>query len=222
MTKLSYVEIDPRRTRLRHSKRELVAWAKVLDRLTVPYRLVMLTLTYREGAEWGSNDIRAFMRSVKSVLGDDLLTYAWIAELQVRGAVHYHVMLAVKPGTDVPAPDKSGMWIHGLSRRESWHSLRYLIEYAGKLEQKGLGEWYYPKGCRVVGLSWAQASSWGARLIRKLASLPEWVGGLCGCSAEVIGAQRVVGGWLVGSVRYRSQWSYGGHSRYRYVKVYAS
>lgn len=215
------VEVDPRLPRLRHCKDRLIAWAATVARLSCPYRLVMLTLTYRDGGDWTGDDIRVVMKSYKGVLRDGLITYAWVAELQGRGDIHYHVMLAVRLGTDVPRPDESGLWTHGSSRRETWHNLTYLMEYAGKLEQKGLGEWAYPLGCRVVGLSWAHILSvgWAGEVLRKESMLPGWVRGLCG-PGEVMGAERVAGGWLVGSRLHPSRYSVVlGCSRYRYMKV---
>jgi hypothetical protein len=211
---------DPRVSRLRHSKERILAWAATVAKLSCPYRLVMVGLTYRDGREWTADDIREVVRRYQEVLRERLITYMWVAELQRRGDPHYHLVLVVKPGTDVPKPDEAGLWLHGSSSRETWHNLSYLESYAGKLEQKGLGEWYYPLGCRIVGLSWRHLASCAptSELIRKESMLPGWVKACCG-PGELMGAEHVRGGWLVGSWLLQTRYSFVGLSRYQYKKV---
>jgi hypothetical protein len=96
------------------------------------FRLVMCTLTLAPGVEWHAGMIRYYMRAARRNLKDSLLGYAWVAELQKRGAVHYHVLLWVKVGTDVPKPDTSGWWPYGSSRRETARTVFYICKYTSK------------------------------------------------------------------------------------------
>jgi hypothetical protein len=119
-------------------------------------RLVMLTLTYGDAETehqvsegWEPNHIRTFMQGLRKLLKDKLWAYAWVAEMQERGSLHYHVMVYVAPGTDIPEPDKAGLWPHGITQRATakrgpW----YILKYAGKAHQKeGL-----PAGARMFAV----------------------------------------------------------------------
>ena len=74
--------------------------------------------------------------------------YVWVAELQQRGALHYHILVWLPFGLTLPKPDKQGWWPHGSTRIE-WarHPIGYLVKYASKFDIKcGL-----PKGARLHG-----------------------------------------------------------------------
>jgi hypothetical protein len=57
------------------------------------------------------------MLTLKKLLGDKLLAYAWVAELEKRGVIHYHIMIVVPPdlviGDDLPYPDEAVLWRYG-------------------------------------------------------------------------------------------------------------
>jgi len=110
------------------------------------------------------------MKNLKQRLGDDLFAFAWVAELQKRGAVHYHLVLLVRRGTRIPLPDKSGMWSHGHSAIHTARTPYYLLVYVGKEYQKDLSR--YPKYCRL----YAWGLRFGGKAIRDsfiaLAGLP--------------------------------------------------
>ena len=71
-----------------------------------------------------------------------------MAELQERGAVHYHLIAWVPRHLSVPKPDKSGMWRHGSSRIET---LRCGAAYASKYASKGDDGSEFPRGLRLHG-----------------------------------------------------------------------
>lgn len=132
--------------RVRHCQQRVMGWAGALPRdnrrlrrgarkVAIGPRLVMLTLTYADAETWKPNDIRNFMLSLRKVLGEALLAYAWVLEMQKRGAPHYHVLLYVKRGTNIPKPDEE-LWKHGLSRIETAKSAFYIAKYTGKEYQK--------------------------------------------------------------------------------------
>jgi hypothetical protein len=208
------VDVDPRVSRVRHMRRRIHAWAETVQLLDVSGRLVMDTLTYRPDEQWQPDHISKFMQETVDCLQDKLLAYCWVAELQERGAVHYHVLLMVKRGTDVPMPDKSLMWSHGSSNRGSARSAYYLMKYT----QKGCQGGEFPRGARVLGASWrhlrlvagelsVRLSEVAQRLVRE-SLLPMWVLKLCESSLEVMTARRHRGGgWVVGDAVYRSPWA---------------
>ena len=114
----------------------------------------MITLTYAPENNWEVNHIRTFMKSIRKVLGKRLLGYAWVAERQRRGAIHYHVLLAVPDdltiGDELPYPDEAGLWSYGFSRTEIARTPFYLITYLGKEYQKDFS--MFPKGIRVFAV----------------------------------------------------------------------
>ena len=58
------------------------------------YRRAMVTLTYRNIDDWRADDVSYFMRLVRQWCKrrEIEVRYVWVAELQKRGAVHYHVV----------------------------------------------------------------------------------------------------------------------------------
>jgi hypothetical protein len=216
------VDVDPRISRIRHLRRRIGAWAQTVSMLNVQGRLVMIGLTYADGSSWRSDDISDYMNRLSHYLGSDLLAYSWVAELQGEGndgAIHYHVLCMVKRGTDVPKPDESGMWIHGSSSRKSAWSAWYLMTYAKKPQQKGLGEFAYPPGARITGASWrhirliaeelGSAAVRAAHVVAKISTLPRWLLTIISGDTEAVltASRHVGGGYSVGDTLYKSPWS---------------
>jgi hypothetical protein len=111
----------------------------------------MVTLTYRPDEEYEPGDIGQYLNRLRGMLKDELLGWAWVAELQKRGVIHYHVMIFFDRSVRVPMPDKHGHWEKGMSKVQEGTSPYYLIKYAGKGKQKDLER--YPKGARLYGVS---------------------------------------------------------------------
>ena len=115
-------------------------------------RVVMIRLSYRMVSDYRPGHIGDYLRNLKKLLGEDLIAFAWVAELQQRKALHYHVCLLVLRGTKIPMPDKKGYWTHGSSRIQTWwDNPTYLAKYCGKENQKDYR--YYPKGVRTYAVS---------------------------------------------------------------------
>lgn len=204
---------DPKKMRVRRMQKRVKSWSDrlspLLDRVGIDYRLVMITLTYRVGVDWSAGDIRDFMIRVRGALGDNLKGYTWVAELQKRGAVHYHVELLVRKGTNIPIPDKCGWWDKGMSRIETAKSVYYVLSYTGKYHQK-FGE--FPKGLRMFAV-WigegviSDASRW----LFRLSTVPKWLAGEIWKDGKFVGlffpARLPGGGWVCGGDRYYSPYS---------------
>jgi hypothetical protein len=112
------------------------------------------------------------MLKLRKQLRGNLLAYAWVAELQERGAVHYHVILVVNRGTSIPMPDKAGWWTWGSTKIQSANTPFYIAKYTGKEYQK---EGPFPKGLRMFAV-WVADSVIGEveRWEFRLSSLPAW------------------------------------------------
>lgn len=151
LKKAVIVDLDARRKW--EMRQRLTAWANVMTafRESKKTRMVMLLLTYEKVEDYEPGHIRLFIKNLKQRLEADLLAFAWVAELQARGAVHYHIVLIVNPGTNIPLPDKSGMWKYGISGIHTARTPWYILKYTGKEKQKDFAR--YPRYCRVYAAS---------------------------------------------------------------------
>jgi len=161
--------IDTVKNRYNRMVNRIKSWAELINGVEGNKRLVMVGLTYRPGEEWNPNDIREFMSKVKRKLGEKLLGYAWVSELQERGAIHYHVLMYFKKGTRFPLPDKSGWWKHGSSSVTSAKSPWYVLSYTKKAYQKNYE--FFPSGARAFAV-WIQDSLLSEKL--RFVSLKNW------------------------------------------------
>jgi hypothetical protein len=145
--------VDTFAKRLEHMKDKIFRWSIVVDewRRVNKSRMVMIMLSYRKAEDYRPGHIGDYLRNVKKRLGKNLYAFAWVAELQRREAVHYHLILLVEPHTDIPMPDKHGYWTHGHSKIETARTAFYLAKYVGKEYQKDLAK--YPKSCRLCEVS---------------------------------------------------------------------
>lgn len=145
--------LDVARVRYNRMRRRISDWVNTVNNIP-DFKYAMVTLTYAPENQWKVNHIREFMQSLRKVLRTKLLAYAWVAELQKRGAVHYHVMLAVPVdlvlGVELPYPDKAGLWTYGMTRLEEARTPYYLLKYLGKEHQKDFSK--FPKRIRVFAV----------------------------------------------------------------------
>lgn len=135
---------------------------------------LMITLTYAgTNEDWEAKHISAFMTHVREWCRRNEVScrYAWVAELQKRGVIHYHVALWVPKGVKLPRPDDQGWWPHGFTRIEV---ARAAVPYLLKYLSKGLGDTLgsFPKGSRVYGIGGLELS---LRRARRWLGLPAFV-----------------------------------------------
>lgn len=143
-----------------------------MDARKCRYRVHMQTLTYRNVGEWQPHHISDYVRVMRKHFAKAGVTfrYAWVAELQRRGAVHYHVLLWLPLKTAVPHADKRGFWPHGSTNtKEVYAPVKYAIKYTSKGTTEGS---LFPSGLR------AHASGGLDKTARRLRSWwvkPRWV-----------------------------------------------
>jgi len=156
------LSIDTHQARLSRCQQRVHAWATALPRLNrhmrraskkidLGPRMVMLTLTYRDMDMWEHNQIRDFMTSIRNLLGKQLYGYAWVLEMQERGAPHYHVLLYVQRGTKIPRPDEE-LWEYGMSRIETVRTPFYICKYTSKGHQKAYQKEGLPARARMFAV----------------------------------------------------------------------
>ena len=182
------IEIDKHVCRVNRLRKGLGIAAKQLhNQGTKTQKIWMLTLTYAgTNRDWRAHHISDFLQGLRtwhySRTGSRKVRYAWVAELQQRGVIHYHVIVWLEHGLTPPKPDsawkKQGvfqppMWRHGMSNRlRATAPVAYLMKYASKIEQKNVGS--FPRGARIHGAGGLDQSG---RCIRRWVLWPSYVQG---------------------------------------------
>lgn len=192
------IQIDPDVQRVTRLRKSLGIAAKALHNLgPVNQRIWMQTLTYRgDNGDWKPEHISRYLDALRrwhyNKTGTKTLRYAWVAELQQRGVIHYHVVVWLAAGLVPPKPDtcwrrvdrrghvhyEPPMWPHGMSNRLLSHApVAYLMKYASKIESKNLGG--FPRGARIHGCGGLDAVGRG---MRRWVNWPAYVQGNASCS----------------------------------------
>lgn len=113
----------------------------------------LVTLTYEDVDGWEPRHIVQFTKNLREWCRRRKIAcrVVWVAELQKRGALHYHAVVWLPKGYFLPKPDKpGGWWPHGSSNIKTAHSpIGYLAKYASKTTAVEAGG--YPKGARMHG-----------------------------------------------------------------------
>lgn len=133
--------------------------------------LIMATLTYRDADGWEAKHISAYVQRTVEWLRRRRVpyAYAWVIEMQKRGAPHYHVLWWVPREVKLPKPDEGPYpsWRHGSSRIEWARSPGYIVKYSSKGDDMPL-----PFGARLFGMG-ACVSRW--RRVARWAAMPKWL-----------------------------------------------
>lgn len=186
-------EIVPSASRVRRLRRRLLTVSRLHDFECLGRRVYpcMVTLTYADGDAWRPDHLGDYLRRVRKWWGrqgfGSKLRYVWVAELQARGALHYHVVFWMPAGVILPKSDRRGWWPHGSTRTEAARApVAYVMKYASKCENP-CGR--FPEGARIHG-------GGGLAEARRIASwwtLPAWARDLFGVGE----CRRAVGGGVV-------------------------
>lgn len=187
------ISIDPKQVRVTRLRKGLGIAAKQLhNQGSKDQKVWMQTLTYAgDNRDWNPKHISRYLDDLRrwhySRTGTKTVRYAWVAELQQRGVIHYHVIVWLDGGLTPPKPDmpwrrtdkrgfvhhESPMWPHGMSNRmRSTAPVAYLMKYASKIESKSVGS--FPHGARIHGAGGLTDSG---RCIRRWVLWPAYVQG---------------------------------------------
>jgi len=186
------VLIDQHQARFKRLKTSLITSARLHEEQTKRngFRVysVFQTLTYADVDGWQPDHISNYMHIVRKHLERRGVSvrYEWKAELQKRGAVHYHVIWWLPCGVILPKPDKAGWWPHGLTNTErARNPVSYIAKYCSKPESRSL-----PKGIRLYAV--AGHDDFGKREMRYW-RLPKYVRSVSSIDELPL---KVTGGWL--------------------------
>lgn len=142
-----------------------------------------VTLTYVGIKDWRKDHISQALATYRAWCTSRKVKcrYTWVAELQSRGAVHYHLLCWLPVGVHMPYWDRptrkqggerAPFWPHGMTNTEIAKSgVGYLMKYLSKLGELTK----FPKGLRLYGIGGLDATG---KSVRAWYNLPEW------CKAE--------------------------------------
>lgn len=159
----SCFEVVTDEARLKKMKRRICKAAELHEKAmhdSAEYAPAMVTLTYRDGSDWSARHLSEAFKRVRQWLARRGRTfrYVWCAELQERGAIHYHVIAwfpakfhgtkARKVADTPPFWDAEGWWPHG-SSQSAWadNPIGYIASYVSKISGKDR----LPAGARMHG-----------------------------------------------------------------------
>ncbi len=184
--------------KLKRSVYRSATYHSVVDHGFRPPVCWFVTLTYVGINDWRPDHISAataaFRRHCKRI--GISCRYTWVAELQSRGAVHYHLLAWLPHGVrmpkwDLPTFAPSGreaapFWSRGMTNTQKAKSgVGYLMKYLSKLGELTV----FPPNLRLYGIGGLATQG---RQIRLWDNLPEWVKRLHG-----VGEVRRMGSLLV-------------------------
>ena len=155
---------------------------------------LMVTLTYAgTNADWRPEHVSKFIKHCREWLKrrDVRFRYVWVAELQKRGVIHYHVAIWLPAGVNLPKPDQAGWWPHGMTRIETARAaVPYLMKY---LSKGGTADRYrLPRSARSYGGGGLEATM---RLARRWLGLPSFVRARADVAQSAGWKRAVGGGW---------------------------
>lgn len=173
------IEVDTRLARWKKLRKSIREAARLHEQEMAATRArwyrSMLTLTYSPENEPEPKDITALLKAIGqwSKRRKIHLRYCWVAELQTRGALHYHILFWVPKGISLPKPDKQGWWRWGSTNIKAVTSpIGYVTKYASKIRQKLKAGSSYPKGFRTHGCGGLTRSG---REERSFLMRPNWL-----------------------------------------------
>lgn len=184
-------ELDRDEGRLRKMRARVLEAASIHASAAGDLQPAMVTLTYARMQDWSPRHISEAIKRCRQWLArrGHRMRYAWVAELQERGAVHYHVITWFPRGRDKPPFwDDQGWWPHG-SSQSKWaeNPVGYMVKYVSKVGTKDR----LPAGARMHGSGGfvtdeKQRMSWHGR--------PGWLRQLTSALQRV--TRRAGGGWV--------------------------
>jgi hypothetical protein len=181
--------VDARAMKVKRARYATLTAARLhkLERPT--WSATFIGFTYRPGCNYGPRDISNMVGCLREWCDKHAIEcrYLWVAEMQKRGVIHYHMIVFHPKALQFPKPDKQGWWPHGSTSRST--GIRYAVAYMAKYMSKGDAA-CFPKGARTYGCGGLDGT---AKLEMRWWKLPTWVREQVEPTDR---AKRVLGGFL--------------------------
>lgn len=163
--------VDAREMKVKRARYATLSAAR-LHKLEVPtYAATFIGLTYRPGCDYAPLHITHLVKCVRAWCDARAIQcrYIWVAEMQKRGVIHYHMLVFHPRRFQFPKPDKQGWWPHGSTNRSTGikHAVAYMAKYMSKGDVAA-----FPRGARTYGCGGLQGT---AKLELRWWKLPTWV-----------------------------------------------
>jgi hypothetical protein len=182
--------VDARAMKVKRARYATLTAARLhkLERPT--WSATFIGFTYRPGCDYGPRHISNMVGCLRDWCDKHGIEcrYLWVAEMQKRGVIHYHMIVFHPKALQFPKPDKQGWWPHGSTSRST--GIRHAVAYMAKYMSKG-DVASFPKGARTYGCGGLQGT---AKLEMRWWKLPTWVREQVEPTDR---AKRVLGGFLM-------------------------
>ena len=166
-----YLRVDHRLMKVKKARYATLTAAR-LHMSERPYWVgTFVGLTYAEVDGYNPKDISRYIDQLREWCNKHAIEcrYVWVAEMQKRGVIHYHLIVFHPKKLSFPKPDKSGMWPHGSSNRRT--GIKHAVAYMAKYMSKG-DEASFPKGARTYGCGGLDGTG---KVEMRYWKLPTWV-----------------------------------------------
>ena len=145
------IRIDREAARLKRLRCSVLTAARLHVQQRSKWRVLMLTLTYdMKRFQWEPGQISSLVRHIRQYLKrrDVEMRHVWVMEFQKNGNPHYHLLLWLPLGVEIPFADEKGWWPWGWTNTE-WarNAVGYIAKYASKADSLNQPE----KGARMHG-----------------------------------------------------------------------
>lgn len=174
---ISFDKVTQRENRIKNLRKNVWACGTLINgQLPKGWRCWFVTLTYRGVDDWNPRHVSDALKRFRhwANKAGTKPAYVWVAELQQRGAMHYHLAVWLPAHLSMPMWDKGGasrsaFWPHGMTNRQvARNAVGYLMKYLSKV-----GKYHeFPKGARLYGAGGVDAER---RAIRGWLNWPQWL-----------------------------------------------
>lgn len=213
--------MDRDRARVSRMQRSVGITSRLLTDLCPRLGCWLVTLTYdtegtlREARDWRPRDVSDCMRGYRDWAREQgiPLCYVWVAELQQRGVIHYHVLVWIPKGWKLPKADVAGFWACGMSNTVAVRSaVGYATKYASKLESKGGTFRVLYSGARMHGAGGLELA---VRVMRAWMCAPAWLRDELSEREPQAVRRATGGGWVLPETGeyFRSPYAIAGHTQ---------
>jgi hypothetical protein len=189
----SSFSINPKAIKVKRCKHATLTAGRLHMAERPDWAATFVGLTYRGLVGWNPLHITVFLKGFRAWCAKREIEcrYLWVAEMQKRGAIHYHLVMFHPKKFSIPFPDgRRGWWPHGSSSISK--GIRNAVHYMAKYLSKGDFA-QFPKGARTYGCGGIEGT---AKLEMRWYKLPKWVKDVSPLSEASDAFKRVVGGFM--------------------------